>query len=165
MMIKRVAIIGLPGSGKSTFAIQLGKKLGLPVHHLDSHMFEGKKKREKRDFLDRKEAILQDETWIIEGCSFSTLEMRFARADVVIYLDFPRWLCLWRIGKRLLTNSAHLDKTGCLKGINWPLITYTWNFNRDKKATIQALSKKYPEVEFLIFSHPKDLSHYLIDLL
>ena len=44
---KRIALIGLPGSGKSTFAVKLGKRLAIPVHHLDKHMFEegGKKKR------------------------------------------------------------------------------------------------------------------------
>jgi len=42
---KKFALIGLPGSGKSTFASKLGKILGIPVHHLDRHMFEpgGKK--------------------------------------------------------------------------------------------------------------------------
>lgn len=163
--MKRVAIIGLPGSGKSTLAMHMGNLLGLPVYHLDSYMFEGKKKREKKEFLQRKEAILSKEAWIIEGCSFSTLERRFATADVVIYLDFPRWLCLWRIGKRLLSDSTHLDKTGCLQGLNWPLIAYIWNFTRDKKAAIVALSRKYPAVEFLTFSTPKALSSYLDTLL
>ena len=35
LCMKRVVIIGLPGSGKSTFAIELGEKLNIPVHHLD----------------------------------------------------------------------------------------------------------------------------------
>ena len=47
---KRIAIIGLPGSGKSTFAIELGKVLRVPVHHLDRHMFEPNgKKKDKKD--------------------------------------------------------------------------------------------------------------------
>lgn len=46
---KRFTIIGLPGSGKSTFAILLGKTLDISVHHLDQHMFkkEGTKKDKK----------------------------------------------------------------------------------------------------------------------
>lgn len=34
---KKFALIGLPGSGKSTFASNLGKILEIPVHHLDQH--------------------------------------------------------------------------------------------------------------------------------
>jgi adenylate kinase family enzyme len=46
---KKIAVIGLPGSGKSTFSFKLGKILSIPVHHLDRHMFEpgGKKKTNK----------------------------------------------------------------------------------------------------------------------
>lgn len=43
---KRFAIIGPPGSGKSTFANKLGKLLDIPVHHLDRHRFEPDGKRE-----------------------------------------------------------------------------------------------------------------------
>lgn len=38
--MKKFAIIGLPGSGKSTFSVKLGKILNIPVHHLDRHIFE-----------------------------------------------------------------------------------------------------------------------------
>ena len=47
---KKFALIGLPGSGNSTFASKLGETLDIPVHHLDRHMFEpGGKKRDKND--------------------------------------------------------------------------------------------------------------------
>ena len=161
---KRIAIIGLPGSGKSTFAIKLGKLLKIPVHHLDRHMFDGRKKRGKTEFLAIKESLLKENAWIIEGCSFSTLEMRFARADAVIYFDLPRMLCIWRVCKRLFAFDQHLSETGCLDGVNWTLIKYIWNFNRDKKQGIEELSKRYPGVEFLVFHHPKDLDEYLENL-
>lgn len=158
---QRIAIIGLPGSGKSTFAIKLGKLLNIPVHHLDRHMFDGRQKREKEEFLAVKESLLRENAWIIEGCSFSTIEMRFARADTVIYFDLPRMLCLWRVCKRLFTFDQHLAETGCLNGINWALIKYIWNFNRDKRQSIEEFSKRYPEVDFLIFHRSQDLDEYL----
>lgn len=158
---KRFVIIGLPGSGKSTFAAKLGKILNLPVHHLDKHMFDGKKKRDKQEFLLVKETLLKDEFWILEGCSFSTLEMRFARADIVIYFHLPRLLCIWRVCKRLFTFDKRIAETGCLNGINWTLIKYIWNFDRDKRQGIADLRKRYPKVEFLIFHCSQDLDEYL----
>lgn len=158
---KRIAIIGLPGSGKSTYAIKLGKALGIPVHHLDRHMFDGKKKRDKGEFLAIKKSLLKENSWIIEGCSFSTLEFRFARAETVIYFDFPRLVCIWRVYKRLFTSNQHLADTGCLNGINWELMKYIWNFNRDKRQSIEELSVKYPKVEFIIFHRSQDLDKYL----
>lgn len=158
---KRIAIIGLPGSGKSTFAIALGKILNIPVHHLDKHMFEGRKKRNKDEFLVVKEALIKEDSWIIEGCSISTLEMRFAAADTIIYLNLPRLTCIWRVCKRMFFSNDHLSETGCLNGVNWALIKYIWNFERDKREGIEDLRKRYPEVNFMVFHYQEDLEKYL----
>lgn len=159
--LKRIAIIGLPGSGKSTFATELGKMLNVPVHHLDRHMFEGRKRKDQQEFLSVKEALVNEESWIIEGCSLSTLEMRFARADTIIYFHLPRKLCIWRVCKRLFTFDKKIADTGCLQGINWPLLKYIWNFDRDKRQNIEELRKRYPQVEFLVFRHFKDPDKFL----
>lgn len=71
---KRIAIIELPGNGKSTFSTKFGNILNIPVHHLDRHMFDGRKKRDRQEFLSIKESLVSEESWIIEGCSLSTLE-------------------------------------------------------------------------------------------
>lgn len=56
---KKFALIGLPGSGKSTFASKLGKLLDIPVYHLDGHMFEpGGKKSDKQEFIEAQKAML-----------------------------------------------------------------------------------------------------------
>ena len=66
-MDKRFALIGLPGSGKSTFAAKLGKLLNIPVHHLDRHMFEANgKKKDKQEFIAIQKALLAEESWVIE---------------------------------------------------------------------------------------------------
>lgn len=58
--LNRIAIIGLPGSGKSIFAVRLRNLLDIPVHHLDKHMFDGKTKRDKQEFLSIKEALVNE---------------------------------------------------------------------------------------------------------
>lgn len=162
LVMQRIAIIGLPGSGKSTFAIALGKKLNISVHHLDQHQFQGRKKRDKGEFLLIKEALLSEESWIIEGCSLSTLEMRFSRADCVIYFQLPRLLCIWRVCMRYLDRN--LAETGCLQGINWTLIKYIWTFNKNYRHAIEELKVRYPNVEFITFKNVRDPDNYLNDL-
>jgi len=60
---KRFAIFGIPGSGKSTFANKLGRKLNIAVHHLDKHYFVAKwKTRDRNEFLVAQQAMLDKET-------------------------------------------------------------------------------------------------------
>lgn len=155
----KFALIGLPGSGKSTFASKLGKTLGIPVHHLDRYMFEPNgKKRDKQEFIAIQKAMLDEDVWIVEGCSFSTFEMRFAKADVLIYFHFSRLVCFFRLFKRLCNYKRDF---GGLRAITWEILKYTWNFDRKKRAKIEELRNKYPQTEFVIFRGQKDAEQFL----
>jgi len=120
-------------------------------------------KREKRTplFILMKMAILDEASWIVEGCSFSTFEMRFAHADTLIYFHFSRLLCFWRLFKRLFN---HNEVFGGLRVINWGILKYIWNFDKEKRERIEELRKKYPGVGFRIFRRPKDADRYLEEL-
>ena len=156
---KKFAIIGLPGSGKSTFATRLGKTLNIPVHHLDRHMFEpGGKKRDKQEFIAIQKAMLDEPAWIVEGCSFSTFEMRFAKADILIYFHFSRLLCYFRIFKRIFNYKKEY---GGLRIITWELLKYIWNFDKEKRTKIEELRKQYPKCQFLVFHNPKEADQFL----
>ena len=159
---RKIAIIGLPGSGKSTFATKLGKVLNVPVHHLDRHMFEeGGKKRDKQEFLEIQKAMAGEKAWVIEGCSISTLGTRFAKADTVIYFKFPCLLCIWRTLKRLFFYDKTLSETGCLRGINWKLLKYIWTFEQEKGPSIEKAKKQYPNAEFQVFKNSDEAKKFL----
>lgn len=160
--LKKFALIGLPGSGKSTFASKLGKILAIPVHHLDRHMFEPDgKKKDKQEFIEIQKAMLEEESWIVEGCSFSTFEMRFAKADILIYFHFSRLVCFLRLFKRIFNYT---EDFGSLRSVTWEILKYTWNFDKEKRARIEELRGKYPQTEFLIFRSQKDADFFLNEL-
>lgn len=155
---KKIAIIGLPGSGKSTFAYKLGQALEVPVHHLDKHMFQSNgNKTDKQEFIEAQKKILSQDAWIIEGCSSSTFEMRFAAADVFIYLHFSRLVCFYRIFKRMFKYEKDF---GALRVINWGIVEYTWNFDKDKRSKIEDLAKKYPRTKFIILTNQQEAENY-----
>ncbi|MFN0065227.1 MAG: hypothetical protein ACKVOH_03205 [Chlamydiales bacterium] len=141
--LRKFALIGLPGSGKSTFASKIGGILGIPVHHLDRHMFESdRKKKDKQEFIEIQKAMLDEDAWVVEGCSFSTFEMRFANADALIYFHFSRLVCFFRLFKILFNYERNF---GGLRAVTWEILKYTWNFDGGKRAKIEELRSTYPQ--------------------
>ena len=93
--MKKVIVIGCPGSGKSTFARALHEKTGIPLYHLDMMYWNADKTTvEKSVFLERLDAVLEQDEWIIDGNYASTMERRLAACDTVFFLDDPLDVCL-----------------------------------------------------------------------
>ena len=99
--MKKIIVIGCPGSGKSTLAAALHQKTGIPLFHLDMLYWNADKTTvEKRVFLERLSAVLEKDEWIIDGNYASTMALRVAACDTVIFLDYPTELCLDGIRRR-----------------------------------------------------------------
>ena len=93
--MKKVIVIGCPGSGKSTFSVALQQKTGLPLYHLDMLFWNADKTTvEKSMFLERLSDVLTQDAWIIDGNYASTMEQRLAVCDTVFFLDYPVEVCL-----------------------------------------------------------------------
>src|SRR5277367_6674004 len=92
---QRIVIVGCSGSGKSTLARKLGLRLGLPVVHLDVlHYLPGWKRASLAEFRARVTEEHRGEAWISEGNFASwTFDIRLPRAESIIVLERPRWLC------------------------------------------------------------------------
>ena len=102
--MKKVIVIGCPGSGKTTFAEKLQKKTGLPLFYLDAIWHRPDRTHISRGEYDARLAeILALDSWIIDGNYSRTIECRLSACDTVFLFDLPVEICLEgaisRIGK------------------------------------------------------------------
>ena len=106
--MRRIIITGMAGSGKSTLACQMAAVLDIEVFHMDSIIWQADwAKRSLLEWTGHLKEIVQKESWIIEGkgkldTRKIAYDIQFPMADTIIFLDFNKYLCLWRICKRTL---------------------------------------------------------------
>lgn len=103
--MKKIIVIGCPGSGKTTFALKLSEKTGLSLFHLDAIWHKADRTHISREEFDaRLSDILSLDSWIIDGNYSRTLERRMCACDTVILFDLPADVCLEgaisRVGKK-----------------------------------------------------------------
>ena len=169
--IQKIAIIGNAGTGKTTLAIELHKKTGFPLYHLDHYFWKpGWVEPDRAEFekihnalCDKEYGLPADcvrrsssakvealcEGWIIEGMAIRFAEYRFAKADVIIFLDIPRYCCFWRIFKRTYKNwGKEHCAPGCPeRGPTLKFLRFVWNFNYGHRDKILQLLEKYADAK------------------
>jgi adenylate kinase family enzyme len=167
-MMQKVAIIGSCGAGKSTLAVNLGKKLNLPVIHLDAYYWQsGWQSTDAQQWLRIQEKLIKQNRWIIDGNYGNTMGIRLAAADTVIWLDFNRYLCLWRVFQRYLKYPGKTRPdmaSNCPERLTGEFMQYVWNFPQVDSPKIMNKLDQYQQQEnkqIIILQNP----HQVIDLL
>lgn len=93
--MKKIMVIGCPGSGKSTFSRKLHEMTGIPLFHLDMMYWNlDRTTVDKEVFLERLSNTITKSEWLIDGNYGSTMELRLQACDTVIFLDYPLDVCL-----------------------------------------------------------------------
>lgn len=111
----------------------MGARLGLRVVHLDPLYWRpGWQTPHPGDFLARVAEAVAGDTWISEGNYRETFALRMPRADMVVILDSPRWLCLWRVLRRSTLERGNRPDLpdDCPEHTDWELLKFIWRFKR-----------------------------------
>lgn len=140
--MKRVAVFGNAGAGKSTVSRRLAEITGLPLCVLDKVQFrEGGERVPHEDYLERHRDLLAQEAWIIDGYGdAATTWERLAAADTLIHVDPQLPVLYWRVTKRLV-KGLFADPEGWPKGS--PLWSSTMSSYRVIPRCHRALTPRY----------------------
>jgi adenylate kinase family enzyme len=133
--MRRVVILGNSGSGKSRLARRLGRALDLPIVHLDPLYYDPRWAHgDPAAFRQRVGEALAGDAWIVDGGFLSLVgDLTLPRAELIVWLQHPRWLALMRALWRCLdpTGAFRPDlPAGCRDAPSRDMLADIWNYDR-----------------------------------
>ncbi len=142
--MKKVAVFGNAGGGKSTLSRRLAEITGLPWVPLDSLQYQpGGGEVPHAEFKAAHDELLQQEQWIVDGFgSIDTVWERLNVADTLVYLDMPVLRHYWWATKRFL-QGAWVPPAGWPE--NSPLLKGTLKSYTTVRLCHTKLTPKYRE--------------------
>lgn len=150
---RRVIVTGMPGAGKSTFSRALSVKTGLPVICLDLHRWNpGWLRKPEAEFRATQRTLLAGEEWIADGDV--ALDLRLERADTLVFLDTPWWICARRAFMRGLRRPRGFQPPeGCDDSAwrrlhdEWWLVGRIWRGRHTERERELAIASRFDRQE------------------
>ena len=149
--MKKIIVIGCPGSGKSTFSRTLSERIGVPVYYLDMMYWNADKTTaEKSVFLERLSRVIEKDAWIIDGNYASTMELRMAACDTVFFLDYPTEVCLEGVVAR--KGKARPDMPWIETEEDAEFVEFIRKYRENQRPEVLALLGKYADKSIVVFT-------------
>lgn len=166
--MERILIIGCSGAGKTTLALQLSEKLGLPLVHLDALYWRDNWQGISNEEFDRlliEELIKQK--WIIDGNYGRTIPLRLEYCDTVIYLDYSRLTCIFGVFKRV---ARWYGKTrpdmgeNCPEHVDFEFLKFIWTFNKKYRERYLKMLDEADNKKVIILKNRKQAEKFIQSL-
>jgi adenylate kinase family enzyme len=168
----RVLVYGVTGSGKSTAALAIGERTGLPVTLVDELTWlpgwvpvDGE---EQRRIIGE---IAAGARWVLDTAYGAQLDLVLPRAELVVGLDYPRWLSLARLVRRTVSRVITKEPTCNGNVETWRKVVardsiIAWHFQSfaRKRARMRSWAGSPEGPDVLLFTHPRDLEKWLATL-
>ncbi|HEY5267491.1 MAG TPA: AAA family ATPase [Acidimicrobiales bacterium] len=133
---QRIVVQGPSGSGKTTLAQSLASSLGYPYLELDSVFHqENWTPLDANAFRDVVSTFAEQPRWVCDGNYRVVRDLLWGRADVIVFIDLPKWQVMTRIIKRTLRRALGRAEL--------------WNGNRE---SLRNLLSRDPERNIVLWS-------------
>ena len=163
-MYNKIAIVGAPGTGKTTLSNILSKLYDIEathidgIHHLENWVQRDKEERDKI-ILD----IVKRDKWIIDGTYKATLKPRFEAADLIIWLDYSSLAQIKGVMERYLKNKGKEkpEIPGCKEKMDKEFFTYVLKYNKEKRKNIVNNLEGIDKSKLIVFKNRRQLNKWL----
>lgn len=163
--MKKVIVIGCPGSGKSVFSRELHSITGLPLYPIDTIYWRADRTAITREELIKRLCeICGTDEWILDGNYSSTMELRMSYCDTVVFLDYPTDVCYEGIMKRRGKARPDLPWIEPTDEIDGEFVNAVLQYNTVNRPAALEMIKRFPGREVYIFNSRSEASGFLDSL-
>ena len=164
--MRRIAIIGPGGAGKTTLARELGRLLGLEVIHLARLVWQpGWVEPDPERWAALNAELVARDAWVIDGNYGRTMRKRLERADTIVFLDTHPLRACARVLRRWLRYRGRSRPDlpeGCPERFDLPFLRWIWTYRRrlpNLDARLEEARAQGKRVEVL--RTPRDVRRFL----
>jgi adenylate kinase family enzyme len=137
--MRKVAVVGCGGSGKSHVARSLGEILDAPVTHLDAVFYDDEWNELPQDtFAEAQRGLVAQPRWVRDGNYHSTLQIRLEACDTVVLMDVSTLAALRGVFSRQIRHGAGHQGNGVHNRIHWGVLTYVAAYRRKMRPRVVA---------------------------
>lgn len=171
-MPDRILVYGVTGSGKTTLAAQISRRTGLPWHSVDDLAWEPgwvavAPEEQRRRMTD----VCAGERWILDTAYGQWRDVALARVELIVALDYPRWLSLGRLVRRTVVRGITRRRicNGNVESLHRLLARDSiirWHFQSfaRKRDRIRGWAADPPCPEVVRLTSPRDTERWLASL-
>lgn len=171
----RINVMGTSGSGKTSVARRIAKKLNIPYVELDELFWKPNwTESTDEEFFPKLEEALSVDGWVLDGNYTRTIPIKWKRCQMAVYLDLPFHIVLYRIIKRSLIRGFKNEelwagnKETVLKHlftrdsmILWTMKTF---FTNRKRFAINSKNPEYSHIKFVRLRSKKEIGNFVTQL-
>ena len=166
---RRTLVIGTTGSGKTTLARRLAELWQLPHAEQDAwNHLPGWQEAPLGNFRAQVDAFTAGPAWVLDGNYTKAQDLSLARADTVIWLDYPAGMVFWQLLRRTVRRMYSREELWNGNREAWRTLLSTnnillWFFKTHwkRRRTTPQLLTRYPHLHVVRLRSPRERDLWL----